>query len=84
MPRVDRVYLNRTREVLAKVFDIPISQTSPDATIDSLGRWDSHKFLFIVLALEEEFDMEFEPEDVEEMLTVEGVARIIERHCEHD
>ena len=77
-------YLDRTRIILAKVFDIPKVQVLPDSTIDSLGRWDSHKFLFIVLALEEEFDIEFEPEDVEEMLTVESVAEIIKGHCERD
>lgn len=79
---MNREYLERTQKILSQVFDIPIQQALPSAPIESLGRWDSHKFLFIVLALEEEFGMEFEPEDVEEMLTVEGVAKIIKRHCE--
>lgn len=72
-------FLSRTISILAQAFDIPIRQVHSHDPIDSLGRWDSHRFLNLVLALEEEFDIEFEPEDVEDMLTVEGIARIVEK-----
>lgn len=72
-------FLSRTRQVLSEVFGIP--SVPPYARIDSLGRWDSHRFLYTVLALEEAFDMEFTEEDTDEMMTVAGLAKIIEGRC---
>jgi acyl carrier protein len=72
-------FLPCTRQVLCQVFNIPSAPIY--ARIDSLGTWDSHRFLYLVLALEEEFDMEFEPEDTDEMTTVAGLAKIIEMRC---
>jgi acyl carrier protein len=79
---MNREYLERTQKILSQIFDIPVEQILPGIYIESLGNWDSHRFLFFVLALEEEFSIELNPEDVECMLTVENTARIIEGHCE--
>lgn len=79
---MNREYLERTQKILSQVFDIPTEQILPSTHIESLGNWDSHRFLFFVLALEEEFSIEFKPEDIEKITTVEFIAATIEGYCE--
>jgi acyl carrier protein len=75
--------LSRVQQVIADALDVPIELVTPDTTADKLGKWDSHRLLFTILALEEEFDIEFDF-DVElnqaigdEMPTVRDVAELI-------
>lgn len=41
-------------------------------------KWDSLHHLNLIVALEAAFDMEFEPEEIAEMKSVEAVKKIIE------
>jgi acyl carrier protein len=52
--------LSRVQYVIADTLDVPIEQVTPSVTADDLGKWDSHRLLFTILALEEEFDIEFD------------------------
>lgn len=65
--------LNIMREVLEdNTIDTSCSQ-------DSCENWDSLRHLNLMLELEEEFNIEFEPEEIAEMKSFEKVEEIIER-----
>lgn len=44
--------------------------------------WDSLQKVEIVLALEEEFDLMFEPEEIESMLDIEAIVNLIQGKVE--
>lgn len=65
--------LNIMREVLEdETIDTSCSQ-------DSCDSWDSLRHLNLMLELEEEFNIEFEPEEIAEMKSFKKVKEIIER-----
>ena len=68
--------LARVRRVASDVFNVPAEKIGPDASPDTLEQWDSLQHLNFVLALEHEFSVEFQPEDVEQMLSIELVTMI--------
>jgi acyl carrier protein len=62
--------------VVQKVFET--EQIDENASQQSIEKWDSLGHLNLVVALEEEFDVLFEPEDIAEMTSVQKIADKIE------
>jgi acyl carrier protein len=70
--------LERVRHIIADLFQRPVAQITPATSPDSLAGWDSLQHLNLVLALEQEFALQFAPEEIEQMLSVELIADLIE------
>ena len=66
--------LDRVRRVASELFDVPLSGITAESTPATLENWDSVQQLNLVLALEEEFGVRFEPEDMEKMQSIGQVA----------
>ena len=68
---------NDVRQVVADVLGLTsVVDTTSTSTIDT---WDSVQHLNLMVALEERFAMEFEPEEVEGMRSVAAIVEVIER-----
>lgn len=65
---------NKVIEIIAKVLDVETSKITLDLTVGDLPAWDSLGQLNILQSVQEEFDIEFEPE---EMMDIEDVNDII-------
>lgn len=61
-------------EIIANVLEIGISQITLEATVGDFPAWDSLGQLNILQSIQDEFDIEFEPE---EMMDIEDVSDII-------
>ena len=66
--------LDRVRRVASELFDVPLSGITFESTPATLENWDSVQQLNLVLALEEEFGVRFEPEDMEKMQSIGQVS----------
>lgn len=60
--------------IIANVLDIGISQITLESTVGDFPAWDSLGQLNILQSIQDEFDIEFEPE---EMMDIEDVNDII-------
>jgi acyl carrier protein len=69
--------LERTRRIVADIFALPMDQVRPDSSPDTIQQWDSLKHLEMVLALEQEFAIQFTPEEIEQLLSVELIAALV-------
>jgi acyl carrier protein len=69
--------LDRTRSIVADIFTLPIEQIHPESSPDTIETWDSLKHLDIVLALEQEFGVQFSPEEIEQLLSVELMVALL-------
>jgi acyl carrier protein len=58
---------NRTRNVMAKVLQIAPQDISPDISRKNLLAWDSLKHMNLMLALEEEFGIEFSDKEIADL-----------------
>lgn len=64
--------IERVQEIVS---DVLLREVAPEAPRD----WDSMQNLNIVVALEQEFELTFEPEDFEQMQSVRHIVELIAR-----
>ena len=61
---------NRVTAVFRDIFDMPTLKISNSDTAASIKGWDSLAHVRLIVALEEEFEIEFEPEKIMELRSV--------------
>ena len=69
----------RVRNMCADVFQVPPAQLRPESSPVNLEAWDSVQHLNLVLALEQEFGVPFDPEDMDQMKSVGAIAALVGR-----
>ena len=67
----------RIRQIFSATFDLPVAEIGADATPDTIEAWDSLRHMQLVLGLEEEFGVQFSPEQITAMLSFEAVAKTV-------
>jgi len=74
--------LKKVKEITSEQLGVDDSQITPEAKfVDDLGA-DSLDTVELVMALEEEFNLEIPDEEAEKLTTVEKVVDYIEDHLE--
>jgi acyl carrier protein len=66
--------------VVADVFSIPVDEITAETSPETVVIWDSVQHLILVLALEEQLGVRFEPEDIERMQSVGTIVALGERY----
>ena len=54
----------RIKNVMSVVFDIPVDQIKDNSSADTIESWDSLKHMNLVVALEEEFEIELTDDEI--------------------
>jgi acyl carrier protein len=67
----------RVREIAADVLQVKRGALSADSSPETVDTWDSVHHLNLVLALEESFEFQFSPEEMDRMKTVGQIAGIV-------
>ncbi len=70
--------LDRIRGIAADVLEVPAAKISPDSSPETIDAWDSVHHLNLVLALEQEFSLQFEPEEIDQMQDIRHILAILE------
>lgn len=71
--------MERIRCIAADIFDLPVQQITSGASQDSLEQWDSLQHLNLVLALEEAFQVQFAPDEMAQMLSVDAITSLVQQ-----
>lgn len=61
-------------EIVANILEIEVSEVTLESTVGDFPSWDSLGQLNILQSVQDEFDVEFEPE---EMMDIEDISDII-------
>ena len=72
----------RVRDITADVLQVPANQITLASSPETVGNWDSVHHLNLILAWEQEFDVEFDPEEIDKMTSIEKVLAVIESKVE--
>jgi acyl carrier protein len=72
------VIFQRVQRIAAAVFSVPIAQISAESSADTIETWDSLQHLNFVLAVEQEFGVQFTPEEIEKLISVNMVIEMLE------
>ena len=68
---------NRIKKVISEVLDIDVNSINDDTSPETVESWDSLKQMNLIVALEEEFNIEFSDEDLENLLNFKLVVLTI-------
>ena len=71
---------NRIKKVMSEVLGIDEASISDSTSPENVESWDSLKQMNIIVALEEEFDIEFSDEDIIEMLNFRLICSIVKQY----
>ncbi len=67
----------RIKNVMAAVFEVPIEQINDESSPDTVESWDSLKQMNLVVALEEEFNINFNDQQIFKMVNFELIKKTI-------
>lgn len=65
-------------KIMSTIFDLPLETLNEESSPDNIESWDSIKQMNLVLALEEEFDVQFDIEQIADMMNAELILSILE------
>lgn len=72
------IVLQRVQRIAADVFSVPLAQINAESSADTIETWDSLQHLNFVLAVEQEFGVQFTPEEIEKLISVNTVVQMLE------
>ena len=68
---------DRVRSIAADVLEVPAPKVCADSSPETIDTWDSVHHLNLVLALEQEFHLQFEPEEIDQMKDIQHILDIV-------
>jgi acyl carrier protein len=70
---------DQIKRIMADVLDLDPETIDGGTARDSLEAWDSLKHIMLCLALEEEFKISFEVQEIEAMMSYDDVVQILQQ-----
>ncbi len=70
---------NRIKNVMSAVFRVPVGSLGDAPSQGTLDVWDSLSHMQLVVALEEEFGVSFDDEDILQMQSLAEITAVLER-----
>jgi acyl carrier protein len=70
----------KLRELLSKIFEVPLDAISENASPDTIETWDSLRHMNLVVALEQAFNVELSDDQVVEILSYKLIKIILLEH----
>ena len=67
----------RIREIMSSVFNVDIAEIDEKASPDTIEKWDSLAHMNLIVALEEEFEVEIIEDEIIEMMNFKLTCEII-------
>ncbi|MGO8985835.1 MAG: acyl carrier protein [Terriglobales bacterium] len=71
--------LEQVRSIASDVFGIPADQINAESSPATIANWDSMQHLNLVLAVEERFGVQFDPDEIEQMKSVGAIAEFVDK-----
>lgn len=69
--------LDQVRAIASDIFSVPADHIDASSSPDSIEKWDSIEQLNLVLAVEEKFNLQLGPEEIERMRNIGAIADLI-------
>ncbi len=67
------------RNILADTLEISSDEVTPELNASSVEAWDSFRHLQLILTLEEEYGVQFDPQAIPELVTVGKIQEVLEQ-----
>ena len=74
---MDNNIKHRIKNIMSAVFEIPVHEIDENSSPDNIESWDSLKHMNLIIALEEEFEIEFTDDEILETMNYALIESII-------
>ena len=72
----------KIKKVMSAVFDIAVASIDDNSSPDSIANWDSLHHMNLIIALEEEFNVTFNEDDISNMLNYKLIKLTLSDYTE--
>jgi acyl carrier protein len=69
----------QVRGIASDILGLPLGQISATSSPENIEAWDSVQHLNLVLAIEEKFQLQLSPEEIEQMKNIGDITALVER-----
>jgi len=66
------------RDILADTLEISPEEVTPDLSSENLEAWDSFRHLQLILAVEGEYGLQFDPQQIPNLTNVASIQNALE------
>ncbi len=66
------------RQIMSSVFKVEETEIDDKSSPETIGNWDSLRHMNLIAALEERYGIEFNEDDIPEMLNIQKIVLITE------
>lgn len=67
----------KVQRIAADLFQVPLEQITTRSTSEDIATWDSVQQLNFVLALEQEFGLQLDPEEMAQAQSIAGILELL-------
>jgi acyl carrier protein len=71
-------------DIVSSVLGVPVDKLNESSSPESVSAWESMKHINLVLALEEEFDVQFDDEQISQLKNVGAIVSLVDMLLEHE
>jgi len=68
----------RIKQVMGDIFNIDVNSINDDSSPDNIQNWDSLKHMNLIVALEEEFEIEFTDEEIDNSMSYALIVNMLQ------
>lgn len=68
----------KVKKIMASVFNLDENEIGNDASPETIEVWDSLKHMNLILAIEEEFDIQLEDDEIVDMMSYSLIVNILQ------
>ena len=69
--------------IVSRIMQVPVEQVDEHSSPGTIQQWDSLRHMSLLLALEEEFGIQFEDQELVETMGISNILKVLERHVKH-
>jgi acyl carrier protein len=73
----------QVQAMASDLFGVPADQITRESSTESVEAWDSTQHLNFVLALEDKFNIQFSPEEMEQMRNIDSTVKLVENKLQN-
>ena len=67
---------SRVFTLMSRVFKVPVTQINDTSSPETIATWDSLLHMQLIIALEEEFKVQFDADEINQMQRVSGILSV--------
>jgi acyl carrier protein len=68
---------DRIKKVMSNVLNVDVSLINNESSPDNIENWDSLKHMNLIIALEEEFEIEFDDDEIVDSMSYATILNIL-------